>query len=123
MTTVQQWGDRELAEPALYGDTVEPDPSAVRYHDWLDLLCDLVESERAVAPRPLILFGASMGGMLAYEVAARSQAVDAAVVTCLLDTADPRARAAVRSARRGSRCTTWLSGQLDELRPYPARRL
>ncbi|PRC55032.1 alpha/beta hydrolase, partial [Mycobacterium sp. ITM-2017-0098] len=56
----------------LYGDTVEPDPSRVRYDDWVDLLCDLVRAERAADPRPLVLFGASMGGMLAYEVAART---------------------------------------------------
>lgn len=45
-------------------------PRAVRYDDWIDLLCDLVVAEHRADPRPLILFGASMGGMLAYEVAA-----------------------------------------------------
>lgn len=90
----------------LYGDTKVPDPAAVRYADWVDLLCDLVRAERAADPRPLILFGASMGGMLAYEVAARTRTggqersdrgddpVDAVIATCLLDMADPDARAA-----------------------------
>jgi alpha-beta hydrolase superfamily lysophospholipase len=90
----------------LYGDTVEPDPGGVRYDDWVDLLCDLVREERRNDPRPLILFGASMGGMLAYEVAARTGfgglersdsgngPVAAVVVTCLLDMSDPSARAA-----------------------------
>ncbi|WNG88761.1 alpha/beta hydrolase [Mycobacterium sp. ITM-2016-00317] len=78
----------------LYGDTVEPDPAGVRYGDWVDLLCDLVTAERAADPRPLILFGASMGGMLAYEVAARTGQVAAVVATCLLDLADPAARSA-----------------------------
>lgn len=78
----------------LYGDTVEPHPSRVRYDDWVDLLCDLVRAERAQDPRPLVLFGASMGGMLAYEVAARTKQVAAVVATCLLDVSDPRARAA-----------------------------
>lgn len=78
----------------LYGDTVEPHPSRVRYHDWVDLLCDLVNAERAQDPRPLVLFGASMGGMLAYEVAARIRQIAAVVATCLLDVSDPRARAA-----------------------------
>ena len=78
----------------LYGDTVEPDPSRVRYDDWVDLLCDLVRAECADDDRPLILFGASMGGMLAYEVAARTGLVAAVVATCLLDMADPAARAA-----------------------------
>ena len=78
----------------LYGDTVVAQPSRVRYGDWVDLLCDLVRAERATDPRPLVLFGASMGGMLAYEAAARTGQVAAVVATCLLDTADPAARAA-----------------------------
>jgi alpha-beta hydrolase superfamily lysophospholipase len=79
----------------LYGDTKEPNPKSVRYDDWVDLLCELVRAERAADPRPLVLFGASMGGMLAYETAARTGQVDAVIATCLLDTSDPRARAAV----------------------------
>ncbi|MBX7446886.1 alpha/beta hydrolase [Mycolicibacterium sp. 3033] len=78
----------------LYGDTVVAQPARVRYPDWVALLTDLVTAERAADPRPLILFGASMGGMLAYEVAARTGQVAAVVATCLLDVADPAARAA-----------------------------
>ena len=78
----------------LYGDTVEPDPGSVRYHDWLDLLCELVVAERGADPRPLVLFGASMGGMMAYEAAARTGEVAHVVATCLLDPADPAARSA-----------------------------
>lgn len=78
----------------LYGDTVVAQPSRVRYQDWVALLTDLVRAERAADPRPLILFGASMGGMLAYEVAARTGQVAAVVATCLLDVSDPAARAA-----------------------------
>ncbi|WP_305091392.1 alpha/beta hydrolase [Prescottella sp. R16] len=84
----------------IYGHTVEPDPARVRYRDWIDLLCDLVTQERARDPRPLVLFGASMGGLAAYEVAARTGDVAAVVATCLLDPADPEARAA--AARWGA---------------------
>lgn len=91
----------------LYGDTDVADPAGVRYDDWVDLLCDLVRAERAADPRPLILFGASMGGMLAYEVAARTGEAAAVAVTCLLDMADPAARAAATRFR-------WLG------RPAPA---
>ncbi|GAA2181805.1 alpha/beta hydrolase [Brooklawnia cerclae] len=75
----------------LYGRTVSPDPNGVRYGDWVDLLVDLVAAERDA--RPLVLLGASIGGMLAYEVAARSDDVDAVAATCLLDPRDWRARA------------------------------
>ncbi|MGK2853264.1 MAG: alpha/beta hydrolase, partial [Microbacteriaceae bacterium] len=69
----------------------------VRYSDWLDLLCDIVAAERARDDRPIILFGASMGGLMAYEVAHRTGAVTAVLATCLLDTSDPEA---VRAAAR-----------------------
>ncbi len=75
----------------LYGRTISRDPRGVRYDDWVRLLGDLVAAEND--GRPLILLGASMGGMLAYEVAARSSHVAAVVATCLLDPRDPRARA------------------------------
>lgn len=78
----------------IYGRTVEPTPGQVRYRDWIDLLCDLVTAERADDPRPLVLFGASMGGMMAYEVASRTGQVESVLATCLLDPADPDARAA-----------------------------
>lgn len=70
----------------LYGETTTADPSAVRYGDWVDLLCDLVDAEKD--GRPLILLGASLGGMLAYEAAARTGLASAVIATCLLD---PRA--------------------------------
>lgn len=78
----------------IYGLTVEPRPASVRYRDWIDLLCDLVDAERAGDPRPLVLFGASMGGLMAYELAARTGQVAAVLATCLLDPSDPEARAA-----------------------------
>lgn len=75
----------------LYGATTSPDPAAVRYEDWVDLLCDLVRAEGD--GRPLVLLGASLGGMLAYEAAARTGGAAAVVATCLLDPRDRRARA------------------------------
>lgn len=75
----------------LYGRTTSPDPEAVRYGDWVELLVDLVGAERD--HRPLVLVGASIGGLLAYEVAARSPHVAAVAATCLLDPRDRRARA------------------------------
>ncbi|MQS08649.1 alpha/beta fold hydrolase [Streptomyces alkaliphilus] len=74
----------------LYGDTVSPDPSTVRYPAWVDLLCDFVAAEDD--GRPLVLLGASIGGMLAHEVAARTDRVAEVIATCLLDPRDIRAR-------------------------------
>lgn len=77
----------------LYGRTVSPDPGAVRYADWVALLCDFVTDEDD--GRPLVLLGASIGGMLAYEVAARTGRCAAVVATCLLDPRDFRVRSAM----------------------------
>jgi len=97
----------------LYGDTVEPYPQAVRYPDWLDLLCDLVVAERAADPRPLVLFGASMGGMMAYEAAARTGDVAHVVATCLLDPADAAARSAAGRVPGTGRFAPALMRALD----------
>lgn len=117
-------GGAEVAFPdlPLYGRTVERRPGRVRYDDWVALVCDLVRHETARDPRPLVLVGASMGGMLAYEAAARTGLVDHVVATCLLDTADPEARAAAsRSALLGRHAPALLAlaaapGPLGRLR-------
>ncbi len=82
--------DVSVVDLPLYGRTTSPDPAAVRYDDWVELLVSLVDAERD--HRPLILLGASIGGLLAYEVAARSPYVAAVAATCLLDPQDWHAR-------------------------------
>src|SRR5690606_9439004 len=95
MTGVALPGTEVLApDLPLYGYTTEPRPAAVRYGDWVDLLCDIVLAEHRRDGKPLVLFGASMGGMLAYEAAARTGVVSAVLATCLLDTRDPEAHSA-----------------------------
>ncbi|GAA5115499.1 alpha/beta hydrolase [Haloechinothrix salitolerans] len=109
--------DVELAFPdlPLYGGTIEPDPARVRYETWLELLCDLVAAEHRHDDRPLVLFGASMGGMLAYEVAARTRLADAVVATCLLDPSDADARAAAARFRVAGRYGPTVLRPLDRV--------
>jgi alpha-beta hydrolase superfamily lysophospholipase len=66
-----------------YGLTEVPDPGTVRYHHWRQMLVDLIEAEHD--DRPLVIIGASMGGLLAYDAAAATNLASALVVTCLLD--------------------------------------
>lgn len=75
----------------LYGRTLSLDPGSVRYQTWVSLLVDLIDAE--ADGRRLILLGASMGGMLAYEAAARAPQVVAVAATSLLDPRDWRVRA------------------------------
>lgn len=99
----------------LYGDTIDPNPGRVRYDTWIDLLCDLVNAERQADDRPLVLLGASMGGMLAYEVAARTRNVAAVVATCLLNPRDPAARRAAARFRSTGTIAPTLLGTLDRI--------
>lgn len=87
----------EVEVPDLpgYGRTRTPSRRWIRYTDWGDLVTDLVRAAKSGDSRPLLLFGASMGGMLAYEGAARTGLADTVVATCLLDPRSPRVRAAL----------------------------
>lgn len=70
----------------LFGLTEVPDRRAVRYAGWVELVAELVGREAARAP--VVLFGASIGGRLAYDVAALTGLPVGVIATCLLD---PRA--------------------------------
>jgi alpha-beta hydrolase superfamily lysophospholipase len=75
-----------------YGRTRLPRRGAVRYPDWVALACDLLLAERTAHAGPLLLVGASLGGMVAYDAATRTGAADRVVVTCLPDPRDPVVR-------------------------------
>lgn len=105
----------ETVSPDLpgYGLT-EVDRSRMDYRLWVDCITALIDAEIARDGRPVVLFGVSLGGMLAYHVAARSKRVIGLVATTL---ADPR-----ESAVREGFARTKLLGSLglwmlDALRP------
>ncbi|WP_223286064.1 alpha/beta fold hydrolase [Kocuria atrinae] len=86
-----------------YGMTVTKNPGRIRYDHWRELLIDLIRAEDD--ERPLIILGASMGGLLAYDAAAATGLAARLIVTCLLDPRDPRAPidlAPTRGAARGA---------------------
>lgn len=117
--------DVELAavDLPLYGRTISPDPGAVRYEDWVALLCEFVKAEED--DRPLVLLGASIGGMLAYEVAARTGRCAAVVATCLLDPRDFHARSVMTRfgplAGIGGPLARFLPGRLGSVRVAMSR--
>ena len=69
-------------------------PELFTHHAWVDCCTTLVEAEIEHTGRPVVLFGLSLGGYLAYQVAARSRRTAGIIVTTL---ADPR-RTDVRDA-------------------------
>lgn len=72
-----------------YGLTQNLKNKNIDYSVWVDCVSDLIDEELLKDNRPIVLFGLSMGGMLAYQVAAKNKNVKALMVTTL---ADPRAQ-------------------------------
>jgi alpha-beta hydrolase superfamily lysophospholipase len=62
-------------------------PGLVRYDEWVSCVADLAEEERRRSGRPVVLFGMSVGGYLAYLAAAQGRNAAGVIATTL---ADPR---------------------------------
>lgn len=68
-----------------YGLTAQDRKRSIVYEDWRAVLSAVVEDTARRSGRPVVMFGLSMGGMLAYDAAARTRIPSAVVATCLLD--------------------------------------
>ncbi|GKX63575.1 hypothetical protein SOASR032_21440 [Pragia fontium] len=68
-----------------YGVTKVAPGALVTYDDWVQAGCDLINAELAKDNRPIVLYGLSAGGMLAYHVAAKSKKVKGIVGMTFLD--------------------------------------
>ncbi len=69
------------------------------YSNWVELVSDLVDREMEADGKPVVLFGGSLGGMLAYNSACSSGRVNGIVATTLADPRDPAARHALARNR------------------------
>lgn len=69
-----------------YGATKVAPKAKVIYSDWVDLVSDFVDDQAASnGGKPIVLYGLSAGGMLAYQVAARNKNVKGVVGMTFLD--------------------------------------
>jgi alpha-beta hydrolase superfamily lysophospholipase len=105
----------ETVSPDLpgYGLT-EVDRARMTYGLWVDCVTDLIDAEIARDGRPVVLFGVSLGGLLAYQAAARSRKVIGLVATTLADPREaPVRRGFARTPLLGS-AGLWL---LDKMQP------
>jgi alpha-beta hydrolase superfamily lysophospholipase len=105
----------ETLSPDLpgYGLTKVPRDRFV-YELWVDCVTALIDAELAKDPRPIVLFGVSLGGLLAYQVAARSRRVVGLVATTL---ADPREKAVRQGFARTQLLGSAGLSLLDALAP------
>lgn len=96
------------------------------YRSWVRLVADLIDREQARDGLPVVAFGGSLGGMLAYNVAAASRKVRGVIATTLADPRDVDARDALARGKLWSRlgfavmkALPALAGRLH----IPARRI
>ena len=68
-----------------YGLTEVGDGHLVSYEDWVQAGSDVIDAELARADRPIFLYGFSAGGMLTYDVAAKSRKVKGIVGMTFFD--------------------------------------
>lgn len=115
----------ETVSPDLpgYGLTTVP-PSRLDYALWIDCVCDLIDAEIARDGRPVLLFGVSLGGLLAYQAAARSRRVIGLVATTLADPREAAVRQGFARTRLLGKAGLWLLQKLRRLTdglPLPMR--
>lgn len=81
---------------------------------WIDLVVDLIAAEHARDDLPIVLFGVSLGGMIAYQAACRSPHVRGVIATTFVDPGHGPTRDQMARNRVLARVGGWL---LRALRP------
>lgn len=89
----------------------------INYHMWIELVDDLVNYELEKDERPVVLFGLSAGGMLAYHAGCKNEKVSGIIVTNLLDQRDIEVRDASASSKAMSRLGAVLVNMFNILLP------
>ena len=94
----------EAVAPDLpgYGLTTVPRKSAIRYEDWREVATQILRREQQDG-LPVIVFGLSMGGLLAYDAVVAADGAAGLIATCFLDASMPR-------VQRETARTPWLAG-------------
>ena len=75
-----------------YGLSYTESLISMDYSDWIKVITEFIEQEFNRDGKPIVLLGASIGGMLAYHVASLSKQVKGLIVTTFVDTSNPKVR-------------------------------
>jgi len=68
----------------FYGMTINREPS-ILYSDWIEIGQKLIEQESKRDNKPIVLYGLSAGGMLAYHLACLKPEIKGIVGMCFID--------------------------------------
>lgn len=79
------------ADMPFYGMTDNRE-SRITWDDWVEIGAELVRSEVKKDGKPVVLYGLSAGGMLAYDIAALTRQVSGIMGMCFIDSGSPLAR-------------------------------
>jgi alpha-beta hydrolase superfamily lysophospholipase len=95
----------EVIAPDLppYGLSTVSELKSMSYQDWIDIITELIEREFKRDSKPIVLLGASIGGMLAYHAACMSKHVKGLIVTTFVDTSYPEVRDQIAPNKATSR--------------------
>jgi alpha-beta hydrolase superfamily lysophospholipase len=115
----------ETVSPDLPGYGLTKIPHAqMTYGIWVQCVSDLIDAELRRDGRPVVLFGVSLGGLLAYQAAARSKKVVGLVATTLADPREPAVRQGFARTKLLGSAGLWLLDKLSPLTdglPLPMR--
>lgn len=96
------------------------------YRSWVALVADLIEREQSRDGLPVVTFGGSLGGMLAYNAAAASGKVRGVIATTLADPRNIEALDALARSKLWSRVGNLFMNvfpQLTDRVTIPARMI
>ena len=97
----------EIVLPDLPGYGLSDVPTELFAYDcWVDCVADLVQAESERSGRPVVLFGTSLGGYLAYLATAKGRQAAGVIATTL---ADPRLRIVRKQFARNPRLSRVLT--------------
>lgn len=84
----------DIVSPDLppYGLSYRESSKPMDYHEWIQIMTEFIEQEFNRDGKPIVLLGASIGGMLAYHVASVSKQVKGLIVTTFVDTSNQEVR-------------------------------
>lgn len=84
----------DVVSPDLppYGLSYSESIKSMDYLDWLKIITEFIEQEFKRDGKPIVLLGASIGGMLAYHAGSMSKQIKGLIVTTFVDTSNQKVR-------------------------------